>query len=246
MPPVPIYSQSPITGAKPSGVTPQTAAPGPDEKARLPQPATTTAAAVPQAAYPRAQPGAVPSLPTQTGPLRNPQRQAPVQPTPTVKEENSGPPPPQPGAVPTLPQRTPGLPPPPKAGESYHPPEVTQAPRVPYPPQMAIPAPTIPHAQRGTSTATAGRYPQPAEPTSLGAGSGNLLHHPPGYHQNVNAVDFDSNQRAAHFSNVSSERRGSSTDDEEGVWDTARKLVQAAGSKLSSAESEVWRRINKE
>ena len=245
MPPIPIYSQSPINAAKPSGVTPQTAAPGSSEKEGRSQPATTTAA-VSQDAYPPARPGAVPSLPAPTGTTQS-QRYAPVQPTPTVNLENTGPAPPQPGAVPTLPGRLPsGIPPPPRAGESYHPPEVTQAPQAPYPAQMSIPAPTIPHVHGGTSTATAGRYSQAAQPTTLGAGSGNQLNHPPGYHQNVNAVDFDSNQRAAHFANVSSERRRSSDGDDEGVWDAARKLVQSAGEKLSAAESEVWRRINKE
>jgi hypothetical protein len=246
MAPIPIYTQSPITAAKPTGVTPQTAAPLANEEVGRSVPATRTSVAS-QDAYPPAQPGAVPSLPAPTGSVQN-QRYVPVQPTPTVKEAESGPPPPQPGAVPTLPGGKPSVPPPPRAGESYHPPEVTQAPKVPYPPQMSIPAPTLPHAQRGTSTATAGRHPQAAQPTSIGAGSGGELNHPPGYHQNVNAGDFDSHQRAAHFANVSSERRGSSggDDDDEGVWDTARKLVQAAGSKLSAAESEVWRRINKE
>jgi len=249
MPPIPIYTQSPIAGANPSGVTPKTAAQEPGEKAGRSEPATTTAA-VSQDAYPPPQPGAVPSLPVPTGAAQNRQRYVPAQPTRTVQEVASGPPPPQPGAVPTLPERTTALPPPPRAGETYHPPEVTQAPQVPYPPQMAIPAPVIPHAQHGTSAATAGRYPQPAQPTNLGTGApGNHLNHPPGYHQNVNAVDFDSNQRAAHNANVSSGGRRSSTDggdDDEGVWDTARKFVQAAGSKLSAAESEVWRRINKE
>jgi hypothetical protein len=34
-------------------------------------------------------------------------------------------------------------------------------------------------------------------------------------------------------------------EDDEGIWSSAKKLAQAAGEKLSAAENEVWRRINK-
>jgi hypothetical protein len=80
--------------------------------------------------------------------------------------------------------------------------------------------------------------------------------HPPGYVQNVNAADFSSNQRAAHEASVRSYDGGSlggtsgggggSEEGDGGVWDTAKKWAYAAGEKLSAAESEVWRRINKD
>ncbi len=107
---------------------------------------------------------------------------------------------------------------------------------------MGIPAPAVPPVHRGTATATAQEY--------YGAASGGDHDHPPGYRQNVNAADPRRSQAPAHFANVSSERhRSGVTDDgygDDGVWDTAKKFIQTAGNKLSEAESEVWRRINKD
>ncbi len=98
MAPIRIYAESPINAAKPSGVTPRTAAPA---EGIGPLPATTTTtAAGPRQAQPAAQPGSVPSLPAPTGTVSS-QGYAPIQPTPTRKDEGAegGPPPPQPGAV---------------------------------------------------------------------------------------------------------------------------------------------------
>jgi hypothetical protein len=111
-----------------------------------------------------------------------------------------------------------------------------------YPQQMSIPAPTVPQAQRGTSTAFVVPYSSGQAPDQIA--------HPPGYHQNVNASEFTSSQEAEHggASQASSDWRAShdrTEDDEEGVWNAARKWAQAAGEKLSAAETEVWRRINK-
>jgi len=39
---------------------------------------------------------------------------------------------------------------------------------------------------------------------------------------------------------------GGRGDEEEGVWSSVVGWAQAAGKKLSDAESEVWKRINKE
>jgi len=41
-------------------------------------------------------------------------------------------------------------------------------------------------------------------------------------------------------------RGGANAEEDEGVWGSAVKWAQTAGKKLSEAESEVWKRINKE
>lgn len=75
------------------------------------------------------------------------------------------------------------------------------------------------------------------------------ISHPPGYQQDPNASVFSSHQRAAHQALESFPRGtgGNASDfgEEEGVWDSAKKFMMAAGDRLSAAESEVWRRINK-
>lgn len=240
MAPIPIYSKSPINAAKADGVTPQTAA-GDNQNPSDLKPAPTSTEDQ-QHEYPAARPGAAPSLPAPTGAVQA-QRYAPVQPTPTRSVGDQGPPPPQPGAVPVAPGAKSTLPPPPKAGETFNPPVQTAAPQLPYPPQMGMAAPTVPSSQRGTSTAFASQFSRPAE---VGGG----LEHPPGYQQNVNASEFNSYQRAAHSAaerEAREEARASfEGDGEETMWDSARKFAQAAGDKLSAAEHEVWRRINKE
>lgn len=251
MPPIPIYSQSPISAAaKPTGVTPETAPPADvvDQSRQQPATATRTGAAVEGSAYPPARPGQAPYAPIPTGAARATQ-EPPVRPTPTTRtEDGGGPPAPQPGAVPVPGSgggHTSYLPPPPKAGEKFVPPTQTAAPQGPgasfLPPQMNIPAPTMPYAQRGTAPATGPAYSQ--------GNPDEALEHPPGYHQNTSAADMPSYARppASTFSSYESGSTpgGLGNEDDEGVWDTARKFVQTAGKKLSEAESEVWRRINK-
>lgn len=106
---------------------------------------------------------------------------------------------------------------------------------------MSIPAPTVPQAQRGTSTAFV--VPFSAAQADMG--------HPPGYQQNVNADQFTSSQREGQYTATHSSSSGwgaggqqAGDESEEGVWNAARKWAQAAGDKLSAAENEVWRRIN--
>jgi len=267
MPPIPVYTASPINAAKASGVTPKTASPDEDNNTPLGQ------------RYAPVQPTPTQTVPGYGGDEEN--------------HNNTSPPPPQPGAVPHLPQytatatptSTSSLPPPPKAGESLYPhlspapqpPAPTQAAQLPgtgtgmgstatYPPppaQMAIPPPpTMPYtAQRGTATATTsgGGYP----PTSLPGIITNIddnLAHPPGYQQNVSAVEFSAHQRAAQEAAIAEEQQrrrnslsalgglggGGGDGDGDGVWNSAKKWIQAAGEKLSDAETEVWRRISKE
>lgn len=262
MPPIPIYSQSPINAAKPDGETPQTAA---GQAGAGPEKAPIITAAPDlrqQAAYPPAQPVAGPPPPAPTGASTSQYSPyVPAQPTTTTRSlDSQGPPPPQPGAVPTPynPKATSTLPPPPKAGETYHPPQQTQAPTptVPYPAQMTVPPPTLPYAQRGTSSATPGYSPQASNPLgTAGSAGGSNLAHPPGYHQDVNAADYGSHQRPMYQGQESSSARefggggGAATGapaEDDNVWGSAVKFVQAAGEKLSAAESEVWRRISKE
>lgn len=153
------------------------------------------------------------------------------QPTPTQQPPSDGPPPPQPGAVPHLPKPTATastLPPSPKAGETYippaaAPPEPTAAPQYPPPPQMSMPAPASGYRPQGTATSTAPRQTLPG-----------FIAGPQGYQQN------NSSYRAGFHGNESEPARV----EDEGVLGSAMKWAQAAGKKLSEAESEVWRRIN--
>jgi len=188
MPPVPVYTESPITATKASGVTPQTATSNDGLDADNPTPTSSTQA-------PRYVPAG--------------------QPTSTRTAPEDGPPAPQPGAVPYLPTATQGTP----SRTNYQPPEPTAAPQYPaQPPQMGVPAPSMTYGQRGTATATAS--------------------HPPGYQQNTASSGLNSYQ-STHNESLGHDR-------EEGVWGSALKWAQAAGKKLSDAETEVWRRINKE
>jgi hypothetical protein len=176
-----------------------------------------------------------------------------VQPTPTTKTDDDGPPAPQPGAVPT-PLSKSNVPPPPKAGETYHPPAPTSISQ-PYPPQMSIPPPTSaygaqpPTSSTSTSTTGSSAYPAPFQNVDYGAPR-RSLEHPPGYQQNSYASELSSDQRRAQdAANNSAGGYGGSEKggiDTEGMWNTASKWVTAAGNKLSETEQEIWRRINKE
>ncbi|OTB20633.1 hypothetical protein K445DRAFT_313117 [Daldinia sp. EC12] len=232
MAPIPVYTDSPITAAKASGVTPQTAPPSTTSR---PTPTTSLPASSGQA-YPPAQPGAVPSLPTATATAS----QARVSSQPIQTANNDGPPAPQPGAVPIPTGVTkPSIPPPPKAGEKPV--------SIPYPQQMSVPPPTAPYPsqQRGTSTVPM--------PTSVGSDQGSTafsgppihhsLEHPPGYHQNSNASELDSYQRSAIQRSEVEDQAGSS---EGGVWEVAKKWAHQTGEKIAAAENEVWKKINKE
>ncbi|KAK0621272.1 hypothetical protein B0T17DRAFT_508638 [Bombardia bombarda] len=242
MPPIPVYTTSPINAAKADGVNPKTAAPpvqdstGPNQRYAPVQPTPTTTTQNPYSndnSPPPPRPGAVPTLPTQTGPTRT------------------------------------AVPPPPRAGEAYspHPPQITPAAQlppsgggVPYPPQMSISAPAAPYAPRGTATATGpspSSYSSPPAQLPGGPRGGvygdDSLSHPPGYQQDVNAsyspvASSGGGQQGGmsqHHFPGSSENQGRSNDDDDGVFSSAMKWAQVAGKKLSAAETEVWRRINK-
>ncbi|KAH9906164.1 hypothetical protein F4778DRAFT_724848 [Xylariomycetidae sp. FL2044] len=236
MAPVTVYTDSPIA-AKPSGVTPKTLDPaGPETRGRAAPPATSTTSTTTTSSYPSAQPGAAPSLPTPTAAAPT---YAPAQPTPTQPLSSDDPPPPQPSAVPSIP-------PPPKVGERYEPPQVTPAPQATpaqYPQQMSVPAPTpsFISQQRGTST-TASSATQPP-PLSLAGIGTQSVQHPPGYRQNTNASGLDNYQRSAALSPGEAESQDKTS---ETAWGAAKKWAQQTGEKLAAAESEVWKKINKE
>lgn len=247
---IPVYTQ--VNATKASGTTPQTTAAQP-QTASCPNPAPSTTAAPSTSSYPPAHPGAG-AVPAPTAAA---QRYAPVQPTPTTKTDTDSPAAPRPGPVPT-PLGSSSIPPPPKVGETYHPPQQTVAPIQPlaqlYPPQMSIPPPTsaygvqLPHSSTTTTTTPLGSYP--ASIPEAGAQRCSL-EHPPGYQQNQYASEMTSDQRRAHeaanYSFTSQENKETIAGvDTESVWNTAKSWLGQAGEKISAAEAEAWRKINRE
>ncbi len=253
---IPVYTQSPIYGAtKPSGTTPQTAAPQAQPSPSAPNPAPATTTAISGSSYPPAQPGAA-AIPAPTAAA---QRYTPLQPTPTTQTQPVGPPAPIPGAVPTPTSRN-AIPPPAKTGETYHPPRqtatLTQLTSVPqtYPPQMSILPPTnaigaqAPSASTSTTNNPSSSYPVALPSGEYGAPR-RSLEHPPGYHQNVYASEQTSERRRAQEANNTSGFGGISAEnaggiDSDSMWNTAKNWAAKAGEKISEAEAEVWRKIN--
>ena len=248
-----VHTQEPISPAKASGVSPQTAdkPSGSDS-----QSAATTGAA--SHGYRPAKPGA--AVPT---------------PTATSKSTYS-PPAPQPGTAPVPPPPAtttkPSLPPPPKAGEKPMPPEYyapvhsTPTRLQPYPPQMAQPPlgsyPNgIPHGS--TTSTTVPSFPPSAPPISLTAASSAgsptraSLEHPPGYVQNPYASDMTPAQRLAapqreNESETSQplgftdNAKGSQAGfgDDESVWSMASKWAKRKGEQATELHGQVWEKID--
>lgn len=192
-------------------------------------------------------------MPAPTGNALKPhcRQYVPLPPTRTTALDTTGlaPPQPQPGAVPVAPGASakPTVAPPPKAGEKHrrdHGPEPTGVPTVPSASQLAVPAPTVPLARRGTATTTAVTGLFGGHAGGLGGGA----EHPPGYQQNANGAEPTSHgeSRALYETEHDTERSSDARGDDDGVWSSAKKWAQTAGEKLSAAESEVWRRINKD
>lgn len=234
MPPINLFKDSAINANIASAVTSQSENPQHGTASA----ATTTSQAAPP--YPAARPG-VAAVPAPTAAA---QRFAPaaIQPTPTRTSEQPFPASPQPGAV-SLPPNTPrNIPPPPKAGQTTTPQPTSSHP----PPQMSIPPPTTgylpPTSSTSTTTVPSSSYPV-SLPTSQYENGRQSLEGPPGYTQNPYASDLTPDQRRAQDTLQSD--RGSEGTDGPSVWDTARQWAQKAGEKISEAESEVWKRVNK-
>ena len=241
---IPIYTQSPInTATKATGVTPQTFLADGTSQRMGPQEVGATTTATPTTSYTPAQPGARPAAPTGSA-----QQYAPSQPTPTSTSQSQGPPPPQAGSFPTPSNRS-TVPPPPKAGEKFNPPQQTAAPTY-YPPQMSMPPPTAAIGSHSQPTSTT-NAPSSSYPVGLPT-ERRSLEHPPGYHQNTYASDLNPDQRRAHEASANATSLGLPTSsqnrssfEDEGIWNTAKNWAQQAGEKLSVAEAEVWKKINK-
>lgn len=259
MPPINLFKDSAINANKASAVTPQTASP--QDAAASPAVPTTSTTGTSQGSpsYPAARPGA-PAMPAPTAAA---QRFTPVimQPTPTATSQQPFPPAPQPGAVPvplsTSVRPKGSIPPPPKAGETMIPPSRTESAQSSqhYPQQMSIPPPTTnyipPTSSTRTTTMPLSSYPVPLPTSQYEHGPRQSLDGPPGYQQNPYASDLTPDQRRAQDA-LGGDRDDESTSgmtslgaDAQSVWDTAKQWAQKAGGKLSEAESEVWKRVNK-
>ena len=224
MPPIPIYSDSPIVAAKPDGVTPQTVdAPTPAQNG----PTTVDSNA---STYPSARPGA-PAMPAPTTSVPK------SQPTPTktiteIRQVN-GPPPPQPGAVPTPAAISTA-----STAQSNNPPSPQPSHTIPQPsqpittnpPQLSIPPPsssnlptrsTIPaispsstqyHSLNGPTTLPLGDVPQippPQSQYSVHEAGRRSSEQPTGYRQDPYAAEMSAAQRASLEASIAEERRGS-------------------------------------
>jgi hypothetical protein len=118
---------------------------------------------------------------------------------------------------------------------------------------MSIPAPSNtygaqpPHSSTSTTNTASASYPV-AIPAAEYEGPRRSLEHPPGYQQNTYASEPTSDQRLAQEANGSSGVMAGSEGglDADSVWNVAKKWAQTAGEKISEAEAEVWRKINKE
>lgn len=154
---VTIHTSSPITAAKPSGITPQTVSSEGQTISAAParNPATPTTSAPSssstyQPSYRQAAPGQAATPAPTSSVLRPPQQPTATPTTTSTTSSPDGPPAPQPGPIPSPFTRAYGantsLPPPPKAGEKpqpaeYYTPARSPAPTQSYPPQTSIPPP---------------------------------------------------------------------------------------------------------
>ncbi|KAL1894157.1 hypothetical protein Sste5346_005943 [Sporothrix stenoceras] len=167
MAPIPIYSQSPLSAAKPDGVTPKTDSGSNNNAGRyVPEtPTKTRPLAAGAGGPPPPQPGAIPTLPQPTGSIQSPSNYGQYAPPPPAttsaassasgRTSNYTPPPPQPGAVPV---------PPSTAGSNYF-----QAGQPPAPPTTTAAAVLPPPPRAGETLASTGllnKQAQPAPPTT--------------------------------------------------------------------------------
>ena len=256
MPPIPVHIDDPITPKKAEGVTPQTA----DQAAALRENIATTTAQDQSPAYPPARPGAA-AVPAPTPYVPRPQA-APTTTTQASLEQN-GPPPPRPGAVPIPPSQqvpmTPTastLPPPPKPGEVAQQRQTSMS----MPSQLNVPSPQHNYAPTHSTAAYSptSTHQQSGGPTTLNLGpvTSPAAQHPLGYHQNVNAQDLSSAQRASlegqerkesivpALGGLGSMGGDAASETAGNMWNTVKGWASTASEKLVETEESVWKQIN--
>lgn len=260
---IPVYTQSSTSAVKPDGITPKTAS--------VPTPTTSTHASTTSVATSSSTPlkPEADLAPTPTQPSATPAENSPPPPQPRAiplsstsvnARRPSIPPPPKEGEKPQPP-------------EYYAKPTPTSSKPQPYPPQMSIPPPNssfngVPPSSVTSTTqppveAQHGSSPyqrQPAAAPGAGRSRANPLEHPPGYVQDPNAQDMTpdarfateqqaTNQSSSSHSPVLPGYNGHSggskgnSEEEQGIWDMAKKMVSQAGEKVVEFEEEVWRKL---
>ncbi|KAJ4411694.1 hypothetical protein N0V85_003801 [Neurospora sp. IMI 360204] len=261
MPPINLHTHSPINAAKASDAKdPKTATPEAQSQSGTvpnanPDPQPTGTATLNQATPtylasdrtpPPPQPGAVPSLPAQTGTGTATTTHLPPQ--PSSQYYPGGPAAPAPSGPITSPPHQMSIPPPTASYNYSQRGTSTTTGTVPPPPTR-----TLPTYLPGASPAELGLRSRPGAGSGFGSGGGGDLSHPPGYQQDAMASDMNQAQRAAHEYAASHGGHGhghggggggGGGDDDEGVWNSAKKWIQDAGAKVAEAESEVWKKIN--
>ncbi len=260
---VPIYTESPITPAKPSGVTPQTVT---NPQNPLTATKSTISSTTSILDYPSAQPGPVAAKPTPTQALQS----------------QYGPPPPQPGAFPSAATTAkPSIPPPPRVGEEpkhpeyYSPYQSASKSQRPYPPQMMLSVTEPSKGQPPSSTTSTTFTPTFKPPSSLPMTerigpsptsplSGNTserarasLEHPPGYVQNPYASDMTPDQQFAMKQNRSergpldlgydndSRKTTSGFEDEGSVWEMAKTWAKGASDTVGKYVTDINEKISR-
>lgn len=266
---IPIHTESPITPVKPSGVTPKTAI-SHHTPTSLTNVTTSTSSSIVD--YPTARPGAGITQPTPTQALTSRYGPPPPQPGAFPSASFAGttakpsiPPPPRVGEVPK----------PPEYYSPHQSAAKQPMQQRPYPPQMALSvteplkgqAPSsatsttfTPSFTPSTTLPTSERTrPTPAfSPSRNNPGQGGAsLDHPPGYIQNPYATDVTPAQRFATEQsgpgrgspglgyNDSSRNTTSGFEDEESVWETAKKWAKGASNTVGSYVTDINEKISR-
>ncbi|KAL8829109.1 MAG: hypothetical protein Q9191_002197 [Dirinaria sp. TL-2023a] len=259
---IPVYTQSPTSAAKADGITPKTASvPTPTTSTHASTTSVATSSSTP--ARPEANiapnPTQYSATPAENSPPPPQPGAVPLSSTSTNARRPSIPPPPKAGEKP-LPR------------EYYAKPTATPSKPQPYPPQMSVPSPDsssngVPPSSVTSTTQpplkaqqVSSPYPtQPAAAPSAARSRANTLEHPPGYAQDPHAQEMTpdarfateqqaTNQSSSHSPvlpgyNGHSGGANKGFEEEQGIWDMAKKLVSQAGEKVVEFEEEVWRKL---
>ncbi|KAK7185438.1 hypothetical protein DPSP01_001943 [Paraphaeosphaeria sporulosa] len=225
MPPIQLHKDEPITAAKPSGTTPQTAHDVPQN----PPPTRTTPASVPATttadAYlpPPPQPGARPLAPTASS---------------TIYTPSDAPPPPQPGYTATHLTTETRLAGPPPQYNIPPPPTAQLAGRSTVPSTTASgPGPT--RLDTGGGVPQASPFQQPHVGGAVPDPNRRSLEHPPGYQQAPDNSPYAAGGGSLGTGGVS----GAGTQESEGVGAQAWNMLAKAGEALKKGEEAVWKAV---